>query len=114
MTTAVLSTVPRRGAYASTWAALANGESGDAASPPVEATTRSVQVSGTFGIGGSVTVEGSNDNINWASLSNSFASTPIAMTSAGIQDILQNTLFIRPRVTAGDGTTALKVMIVAV
>jgi hypothetical protein len=59
-------------------------------------------------------MEGSNDNVNWAPVSNSFVSTAFAITAAAINDILQNTRYLRPRVTAGDGTTALKVVIVAV
>jgi hypothetical protein len=107
-------TNPARGVYVATWAALANGESGDAADMPLESATRSVQVTGTFGAGGSVALEGSNDGINWAPVSNGFVVTPLAVTAAGISDIAQNTRFVRPRVTAGDGTTALKVVLTAV
>lgn len=114
MSTARLVQNPARGVYVVTWAALANGEAGDAADIPLEAATRSVQVSGTFGAAGSVTMEGSNDGINWAFVSNSFVATAMALTAAQIQDIVQNTRFVRPRATAGDGTTAIKVVLTAV
>lgn len=114
MATGVVTTLMAAGVWVAEWAALANGEAGAAASIPVEAATRSVQVSGTFGAGGSCAIEGSNDGITWAALSNSFVVTALAFTAAAIHDIAQNTRFIRPRITAGDGTTALKITIVAV
>jgi hypothetical protein len=109
-----VTTNPSQGVWVAEWAALATVESGAPASIPVEASTRSVQVSGTFGAAGSVAIEGSNDGVTWAPLTNSFAATALAITAAGIHDILQNTRFIRPRTTAGDGTTNLKITIVAV
>jgi hypothetical protein len=114
MALGVVTTQPQQGVWVAEWAALANAESGNAASIPVEATTRSVQVSGTFGAGGAVAIEGSNDGVTWAPLSNTFVATALSITAAAISDIAQNTRFIRPRVTAGDGTTNLKITLVAV
>jgi hypothetical protein len=114
VSTVVTVTQPTRSAWVATWASLANGETGVAADIPLDAATRSIQVSGTFGAAGAVAIEGSNDGINWAPLSNSFVATPLSVTAAGISDILQNTRFVRPRSTAGDGTTALKIVLAAV
>ncbi|MEY4375866.1 MAG: hypothetical protein RJB26_416 [Pseudomonadota bacterium] len=88
-----------------TWTGLLNGDDG----APVELPThsdRSVQVVGTFGAGGSLSIEGSNDGTNYATL-NTPASVALAITAAGIKAVLELPRYIRPRVTAGDGTTSL-------
>jgi hypothetical protein len=64
------------------------------------------QVTGTFGSGGSIQLEGSDDGVNFYKLS------PAALTSAGFFAALgvnERHKFIRPHVTAGDTTTALTV-----
>lgn len=70
---------------------------------------RSVQVAGTFGAGGSVTVEGSNDGTNWATLADP-QGNPLVITTAKIEAILECVRFVRP-VAAGDGTTNLTVLV---
>lgn len=89
----------------STWSGLLNGDTGE----PLEATEfadRAVQVSGTFGAGGSCALEGSNDNVTWNAL-NDPQGTPIAFTASKIEQVLETPRYIRPNVTAGDGTTSL-------
>ncbi len=62
-----------------------------------------LQISGTFGVGGSVTIEGSFDGTNFFALPGTSA-----ITAAGIASITAvASRFLRARVTAGDGTTAL-------
>lgn len=97
------------------WAGLLNGDDG----APVDWAAyadRSVQVFGTFGVGGSVTLEGSNDERNgtatWSALSDLRGNT-FALTSAKIEQIEDLTYKLRPRVTAGDGTTNLTVVVFA-
>jgi hypothetical protein len=70
---------------------------------------RSVQVVGTFGTGGTCVIEGSNNGVNWTVLKDHLANT-LSFTAAGIQSIDQITRFIRPRVSGGDGTTSLTVI----
>lgn len=69
---------------------------------------RTVQVTGTFGVGGTVIVEGSLDPAqtptNWFQLKDP-SGTLISFTAAGIRAVLENVPHIRFRVTAGDGTT---------
>lgn len=99
------------GIVTSTWAAMANGDSGT----PVQLDAfadRSLQVTGTFGVGGSCTLEGSNDGVNYFALHNP-QGTLIAQTAAGLVQILELTLWVRPRVTAGDGTTSLVAVMTA-
>lgn len=95
-----------------TWTGLLNGDSGE----PIDWTIfadRSVQVLGTLGAGGTVLLEGSNDGgTTWATL-NDAGGSPLSMTSLKIEQVLEMTEKVRPRVSAGDGTTNLTVIIVA-
>lgn len=93
------------------WANMANGDVGVAIneiSNMVTHADRSVQVEGTFGVGGTVAIEGSNDGTNFEVL-NDPSSTALNITSAKIKGILEAARQIRPHVTAGDGTTSLTV-----
>lgn len=68
---------------------------------------RSIQVTGTFGAGGSVTLQGSNDGgANWFAL-NDWSGAPITFTSAGLKTVRDDAALMRPFVTAGDGTTSI-------
>lgn len=91
-------------ANVTTWGPLVNGEAGDAISGDrtARAFMGSVQANGVFGAGGNVVIEGSNDGVNWFPAA-------AAITVGGIQQIAIYTHYIRPRVTAGDGTTAVLV-----
>jgi hypothetical protein len=73
---------------------------------------RSVQIQGTFGTGGSVSIEGSNDGTNYQLLTDP-QGNDITKTAADLEQITEITRYIRPRVTAGDGTTSLTVTIYA-
>lgn len=91
--------------YQLAWAAMANGDTGAPQMLPGNA-DRTIQVTGTFGAGGSVAAEGSNDGVNYFALTDPTGTT-IAITSAGGKAITEACMYIRPHVTAGDGTTAL-------
>jgi hypothetical protein len=92
------------------WTPLANGDSGSAVDLN-DYRDRSVQVLGTFGTGGSVTLQGSNDGgTTWATLTDQGGNN-LTFTAAGIKHVQQLTEYIRPTVTAGDGTTALTVYV---
>jgi hypothetical protein len=67
---------------------------------------RSVQISGTLGAGGSLRIEGSNDGTNYATLTDPQGNA-LDLTSLKIETVMEITRYIRPRVTAGDGTTSL-------
>jgi hypothetical protein len=88
-----------------TWASMANGDDGTPMASP-EYADLCVQVSGTFGAGGTILWEGSNDNSTWATLNN-VQGTALSLTAAAIKQIAERPLWIRPRVSGGDGTTAL-------
>lgn len=100
-----------------TWANMANGDSGDPLSFAGHA-DKTVQIFGTFGSGGSVTFEGSNDprvvsdpnNAVWYTLED-IATMPLVLTSATGKLIPDNPRFTRPRINAGDGTTSITVIL---
>lgn len=102
-----------------TWTAVPNADYGI----PVKisgAPDKCVQIFGTFGASGSITLEGSNDPRVESDIANSvwFPLTDpqggaLTKTSAAGEQLLENPVYIRPRVTAGDGTTALTVILCA-
>lgn len=94
-----------------TWSGLLNTDSGEAVTFGVY-TDRSVQVVGTFGTGGTVTMQGSNDNTNFVALSDARGAA-LAINTARIEQIEDLSYSIKPVITAGDGTTNLKVVLFA-
>lgn len=100
-----------RNAVLITWATLANGDDGT----PYEGADfadRTVQITGTFGAGGSITFEGSNDGTNYVALTDPQGNA-VTKTAAAIETLEETPRYVRPRVTAGDGTTALVVTLFA-
>jgi len=71
-----------------------------------------IQVFGTFGAGGTILVEGSNDGTNWATLTDSNG-TALSLTAASVKTINERPRYLRPRVSAGDGTTSLTAVMLA-
>jgi hypothetical protein len=69
---------------------------------------RTVQITGTFGAGGSITMQGSNDGTNWFALTD-LQGNAITKTASAMELITEAPLYLRPLVTAGDGTTSLTV-----
>ena len=94
-----------------TWAAMANGDTGAPVNFPGNA-DKTIQVTGTFGAGGSATLQGSNDGVNYFALTNP-TGTVIALTANGISAVTEACQFVRPAATAGDGTTALVAVVFA-
>lgn len=87
------------------WTGLLNGDDG----VPVElpgASLRSIQFTGTFGTGGTILLEGSNDGSNYVTLTDPQGNA-ISKTSAGLEASEEVTRYVRPRVSAGDGSTSL-------
>lgn len=73
---------------------------------------RSVQVFGTFGAGGTLRWEGSNDGVNYSVLTDPQGNN-LDFTAAKIEAVTETTWWVRPRVTGGDGTTTLTVILFA-
>lgn len=89
------------------WLTIPNGDDGEPITLPAHA-DRSVQIVGTFGAGGTIILEGSNDGTNYETLSD-YLGNALSFTAEGLSSIAEVVNHIRPRVTAGDGTTALTV-----
>lgn len=102
---------PRGGVIAITWAGLtfASTDSGDPISLS-EFSDKTFQVFGTLGAGGALLIEGSNDGTNWVPLSNR-QGTSMSFTTLAMNTSQDRPVWVRPRVTAGDGTTSLTVIV---
>ena len=94
-----------------TWSGLLNGDDGTRVTLS-DFPDRTVQFLGTFGTGGSVSFEGSNDGTNWLVLTDPQGNA-ITKTAASMEFVTETPLYVRPRVTAGDGTTDLTVILFA-
>ncbi len=79
---------------------LANGDQSVAIEAGAVLVTKSWNVAGTFGAGGSIQLEESNDGTNWFI-------NGTAKTSNAYVDFSSASRFFRFNVTAGDGTTSL-------
>ena len=92
------------------WNLLTTTDADGAGVGSVGSGDRTVQVTGTFGVAGTIIFEGSLEQVpvNWFPLRDP-TSTAISFTAAGGRSVLENVLWIRPRVTGGDGTTSLDV-----
>lgn len=119
MATIAITSAPVRGGYGAvegsmaTWALLTTTNDIGAAFQSAVWSDRSVQVTGTFGAGGNVKILGSNDGTNYAILTDPQGNA-LDITAAKIEQITEVTQFIKPQVTAGDGTTSVTVTILAV
>lgn len=94
-----------------TWADMANGDVGEAIPFSMYA-DRSAQAFGTFGVGGTATLEGSNDGEHWVALTN-LQGQALTFNTEKIEMVSEITAWVRPRVTAGDGTTSITIALMA-
>lgn len=92
------------------WSGLLNGDTGSPESG-AQLSDKNVQISGTFGVGGSVAVKGSNDLVTWFTLTD-LQGNALTFTAAGMEQVQENPFYIRPEVTAGDGSTNLTVILI--
>ena len=95
------------GVYIYTWTPMTF--SGSDVGAPIEmpgAADRSVQITGTLGTGGSIRIEGSMDGVTYHTLNDPQGSA-LDINSLKIETIMEVVRYIRPRITAGDGTTSL-------
>lgn len=96
-----------------TWTGLTNATS-DTGEPLdlLDFADYTVEFTGTFGAGGTIVLEGSNVGSAYYTL-NDVQASAITKTSAGIEQVAEAPRWIRPRVSAGDGTTSLTCTIYA-
>jgi uncharacterized membrane protein len=69
---------------------------------------RSIQVSGNMG-GATVTIQGSNDGVNWETLRDPLGNG-LGFTASGLKQVLEMTMFIRPQSAGGAGSAINVVM----
>ena len=99
-----------------TWTDLTSGDDGAPLQFAGHA-DKTLQVLGVFS-GGTLVFEGSNDtrvetdsgNAVWFTL-NDMQTLPLSKTSAGGDLIVENPRYMRPKVTGGDGSTAITVIL---
>lgn len=91
------------------WGSLVNGDTGQPFPCPHLA-DETVQVVGTFGVGGNCRIEGSNmlESQIYSPLNDSQGNA-LDYTSEKVEQILENAYWVRPNIAAGDGTTLLDV-----
>lgn len=90
------------------WSGLLNGPDTGTPVQVGDFADRSFQITGTFGAGGSITIEGSNDGVTYFPLTDPQGNA-ITKTAAALEVASECTRYVRPSVTAGDGTTSLAV-----
>jgi len=89
-----------------TWTGLLNGDVGEAIEAH-EMGDRTVTFDGpTFGTGGMIKLRGSNDGANYYDMTDPQGNA-ISKTAAGVEIVAERPRYMRPEVTAGDGTTSL-------
>jgi len=93
-------------AAAVTSAAATMGDVGAPYSQPDGAIDRSLQVHGTFGASGALSLFGSNDNANFA-ISKDNTGNALTCTTIVVRNVFDGPLFFIPAVQVGDGTTSL-------
>lgn len=91
------------------WTGLLNGDTG-APVELVDNVDRTATITGTFGAGGSVTIQGSNDGTNWFPIVDPQGNA-VTKTAASMELMTEAPRYFRPIVTAGDGTTSLTVLV---
>jgi hypothetical protein len=94
-----------------TWPGLTNGDTGRPLELP-EYGDRTVSFEGTFGVDGSVTLEGSDDGRSYHPLTDPRGHA-ITKTAAATEGVTETPRYTRPHVTAGDRSTVIHCRIVA-
>ena len=107
-----------KGVYQIVWANMANGDYGSAFACPHLA-DKTVTVRGTFGVGGSVSIRGTDYSdataaTSWDILNDTRGEGNAAtFTARDTRTLNENPARMLPHVTAGDGNTSLTVCILA-
>ncbi len=90
-----------RGVHKTTWGTLSTGDKtgGPATSPQMA--DKTVFVDGVYGTGTTIIIEGSSDGVTYHLLHDPQGNDLSFTSGAAPETILENPLFIRPRITAG-------------
>lgn len=91
------------------WETITNSDAEGAPIVGVEWADRCVSVTGTFG-GATLSVAGSNDGTNYYTLNNA-QGTAATFTAAGIKQVVEVPMYIKPILTGGSGSDVDVIMI---
>jgi hypothetical protein len=83
-----------------TWGPLATGDEGTPVSM-IGSSRRTIQVIGAFGGGSRLTVEGSNNKVDWSPVTDVHGNQ-LVFSGPGISTVADLTLWIRPRASTGN------------
>lgn len=92
-----------------TYTGLTTADDGEPFQLP-EYSDRSVQLTGTLGVGGTMAIEGANDDVPTYQTLTDQNDNNLSLNALKTEQVMQVTLRTRPRPTAGDGTTNLNVI----
>ena len=98
-----LSATPDESVLRVTWPAVTEADTCTPVSFPAWC-ERTAQVFGTFGAGGAVTMQGSNDGTNFATMNNR-QGAGIVVTAAGLATSQDLPVWVRPLISAGTGVS---------
>lgn len=73
---------------------------------------RSVQVVATAYDSATLVIQGSNDGDNWVTLFDESGTALSWTSSAQLEVVLQNTRYVRPKTSGGDGTTGTDLTVI--
>lgn len=91
------------------WETVTNANAEGAPIVAVEWADRCISVTGTFG-GATLSVAGSNDGTNYYALNNA-QGTAATFTAAGVKQIVEVPMYIKPILTGGSGSDVDVIMI---
>lgn len=102
MAAGCVTTAPMPNVLVSTWSLLAGSENGNSVTNQ-RWQDKCVQCTGTFT---SITIQGSNDGLNWGTLSDAQGVDLVITVANEVRTILENPLYIRPA-SVGAATCAV-------
>lgn len=89
------------------WENLQNGDDGE---PFIlsQYADRSVHVMGTFGVGGTVELQGSNNTTDYIQLTDNLGNG-LSFTTPTLRQVMEIVGSVKPSVTDGDGSTSISI-----
>ena len=103
---AITPTKITRGSHKWIWDAMGNADTGDALDPnggSISFPDKTVHVHGVNWGSATLIIQGSNDGVNWETLTDP-SNTALSFTSDALKVILESPLYIRPKTSGGTAT----------
>lgn len=97
--------------FINTWEGFTtSGDVGEAIEH-VSCRDRCVAFTGTWGSGGTMLLQGSNDNSNWFTLKDTLGNA-ISKIADGMSQVLEMPRYVRPKLSAGTGSIDINVILI--